>query len=98
MYSLDFDVRAAAEWKALEKSLSAQFLKVLGRRLKEPKIPSARLSGDLAGCYKIILRKHGFRLIYLLDQNHMRLLVISVGKREDKRAYRLAAERLRDLE
>ncbi|MCX6429760.1 MAG: type II toxin-antitoxin system RelE/ParE family toxin [Actinobacteria bacterium] len=94
MYSLDFEARAASEWKALEKSIAAQFLKVLARRLHEPEIPSARLSGDLAGCYKITLLKQGFRLIYLLNKERSILLVISVGRREDKQAYRLAAERL----
>lgn len=97
MYFLDFYPEAAADWKATDKSITAIFLKILKRRLIVPHIPGARLSGNLRGCYKISLNKSGYRLIYLVQDEELRVFIISVGKREDKVAYRLAAQRLQEI-
>ena len=97
MYFLDFYPEAAADWKATDKSVTTKFLKVLSRRVLDPHIPGARLTGNLSGCYKISLNSVGYRLIYLVQDDVLRVLVISVGKRENKNAYRLAAERLQRI-
>jgi hypothetical protein len=52
--------------------------------------------GDLAGCYKIKLRKHGYRLVYEVLDDVIVVLLLSVDKREDHAAYESAISRLTD--
>jgi mRNA interferase RelE/StbE len=52
----------------------------------------------LAGCYKIKLLKQGFRLVYVVEDDELVVLVLSVGKREDSAAYRAATKRSRKSE
>jgi mRNA interferase RelE/StbE len=62
--------------------------------LKEnPRIESARLSG-LKNCYKIKLRKAGFRLVYEVRDQELVILVVAIGKRERNAVYKTAAKRL----
>jgi len=44
-YRLEFNEHALKEWHKLDNSIRAQFKKQLERRLIEPHVPSARLSG-----------------------------------------------------
>jgi mRNA interferase RelE/StbE len=94
MYRVEFRPIAAKEWKKLDKSVSNQFLKILNRRLVEPRIESARLSGDLDGMYKISLQKVGYRLVYEVEDDPQIVLVIAVGKRANKEVYMEASKRL----
>ncbi|EIV5012342.1 type II toxin-antitoxin system RelE/ParE family toxin, partial [Salmonella enterica] len=55
---------------------------------------SARLHGDLAGCFKIKLRASGFRLIYKVIDDEIVIWVVAVGKREYEKAYETARKRL----
>lgn len=95
MYKLDFLVSAAKEWANLDKGLKDQFLKVLNRRLLEPRVEGALLSGELEGLYRIKLRKSGYRLVYTVQDDVLVVLVIAVGKRDKFDVYRLAVKRLR---
>lgn len=52
------------------------------------------MHGDLDDCYKIKLRKQGYRLVYQVDDDVLVVLVLAVDKREDLAAYRAAIERL----
>jgi mRNA interferase RelE/StbE len=68
--------------------------KKLEERLDNPRIPSAALSG-MADCYKIKLRRVGYRLVYRVDDDVVFVTVISVGRRDGQKAYEAAQSRLR---
>ena len=68
--------------------------KALKKRLQQPHTPGAQLRGDLRNCYKIKLRKQGYRLVYSVEDDALVVLVLAVDKREDMAAYRSAVERL----
>ena len=97
MYFLKILEDAELDWVKLDGGVKEKFSKIIERRLVEPHISSARLKGDLAGCYKIVARKSGHRLVYFVDEELRTLFVISVGKREEKRVYFVAARRLSEL-
>ena len=68
--------------------------KKLIKRLENPEVDSARLSGELSGLYVIRSQADGLRLIYRVDTKEKILTVASVGKREDLIAYRNAISRI----
>lgn len=93
-YQLAFKTAALAEWNALDGSVKELFRSALKKRLDNPRLPGSLLKGDLKDCYKIKLAKAGYRLVYAVQDYHLIVLVLSVGKREDSRAYRSAIGRL----
>ncbi len=93
-YELTFLVDALDEWKRLDKTVREQFKKKLAERLKNPHVPSAKLSG-LDSCYKIKLVALGYRLVYQVDDAVVIVTVIAVGKRERSAAYAAAIARLK---
>jgi len=92
-YQLKFLPAARKEWDKLDGSVQLQFLKVLKRRLEEPRIPKAALAG-MPDCYKIKLRDLGYRLVYRVDSDKVVLVVLAVGKRERSEVYETAGKRL----
>ena len=92
-YKLDFLVEALKEWKALDASTKVQFKKKLEERLKNPHVPSARLSGT-TNRYKIKLRAIGYRLVYEVIDDEVVVIVVAVGKRERNKVYKLASKRI----
>jgi len=68
---------------------------LLAKRLQNPHVPGSLLHRELAGCYKIKLLKQGYRLVYMVEDDVLFVLVLSVGKREDNAAYRAAAKRIK---
>lgn len=93
-YRLKFLPEALDEWNALDGSIQGILRKSLKKRLDRPRLPGSRLHGDLHDCYKIKLRKQGYRLIYCVEDNVPAVLVLAIDKREDMAAYRSAIERL----
>jgi mRNA interferase RelE/StbE len=93
-YRLKFLPAALDEWNALDGSVKAVLKKLLKKRLEQPRVPGAELHGDLSDCYKIKLRKQGYRLVYRVEDDVLVVLVLAVAKREDMAAYRAAIERL----
>lgn len=93
-YRLKFLPEALAEWHTLDGSVKNVFRKALKKRLEQPRTPGARLHGDLHDCYKIKLRKQGYRLVYSVEDDVLVVLVLAVDKREDMAAYQSAIERL----
>jgi mRNA interferase RelE/StbE len=93
-YKLRFHELALAEWKRLDGSVREPLKKKLEERLDNPRIPSAALSG-MADCYKIKLRRVGYRLVYRVDDDDVFVTVISVGRRDGQKAYEAAQSRLR---
>ena len=93
-YRLKFVPQALQEWEALDGSVKSVLRKALKKRLDSPHLPGSELHGDLAGCYKIKLRKQGYRLVYLVEDDVLIVLVLAIDKREDLAAYRAALQRL----
>ncbi|EIC28263.1 MULTISPECIES: type II toxin-antitoxin system RelE family toxin [Methylomicrobium] len=92
-YKLRFKEQALEEWNNLDQTIREQFAKKL-RGLKEnPRIDSARLS-SLKNCYKIKLRKAGYRLVYEVREQEVVILIVAIGKRERNQVYKTAAKRL----
>ena len=56
--------------------------------------PGAQLHGELRDCYKIKLRKQGYRLVYSVEEDVLVVLVVAIDKRENMAVYRSAVERL----
>jgi len=94
-YTLKFVPDAWREWQALDGSIKQLLKPLLAKRLQNPHVPGSLLHRELAGCYKIKLLKQGYRLVYLVDDDVLVVLVLSVGKREDSEAYMTAAKRIK---
>jgi mRNA interferase RelE/StbE len=91
-YELEFLEEALAEWKRLDGSIKEQFKKKLTERLEEPRVPSAKLFGH-SDRYKIKLRSIGYRLVYEVQDEHLIVLVVAVGKRDKNAVYKAAENR-----
>ncbi|NBS75434.1 MAG: type II toxin-antitoxin system RelE/ParE family toxin [Betaproteobacteria bacterium] len=94
IYSLEFHVLALKEWNKLDGSIQVQFQKALKKRLQEPKIPSAKLRGDLQNAYKIKLRDVGYRLVYQVIDQRLVIVIVAIGRRDNEEAYLAAAKRI----
>ena len=57
-------------------------------------MPGAELHGELRGCYKIKLRKQGYRLVYLVEDDVLVVLVLAIDRSEELAAYHAAMVRL----
>ena len=93
-YRLKFVPSAWAEWQALDGSVKEPLRKLLKKRLNNPHMPGAALHGELAGFYKIKLRKQGYRLVYGVEDDALVVMVMAVDKRENSAVYRAALSRL----
>ncbi len=91
-YRLFFKTAARREWDKLDATVREIFKKRLAQRLKNPCVPSSRLSG-MKDCYKIKLRQSGFRLVYQVRNRELIVVVIAIGKREKGAIYRKARKR-----
>lgn len=80
-YSLEFLPTAEKEWKKLDGTVKAQLFVALEKRLITPHVPSAALRG-MKNCYKIKLRKIGYRLVYQVNDAVVTVTVIAVGRRD----------------
>lgn len=93
-YRLKFLPAALDEWHKLDGSVKTLLKKQLKKRLNNPHSPGNELRGDLKNCYKIKLRKQGYRLVYQVEDNVLTVLVLAVAKREDLKVYQSAEQRL----
>lgn len=91
-YELNFYPDALNEWRKLDRSLRDQFKKKLAEHLENPRLPSARLSGQ-KDRFKIKLRNAGYRLVYEVRDKQFVVLVVAVGKRERNAVYQSASKR-----
>ncbi len=92
-YNLDFKPKALKEWNKLNSPIKTQFQKKLKERLQNPRVPKDKLSG-YENVYKIKLRSSGFRLAYEVKDEEIVVLVLSVGKRENKDVYENLEDRM----
>ena len=93
-YRLKFTLAALAEWKALDGSVKETFRKLLKKRMLQPHLPGSALKGPLIGCYKIKLRKQGYRLIYTVQDEALTVLVLTINKRENNAVYLALSKKL----
>ena len=91
-YRLTFLRDAKKEWDKLAPPLRKQFQKKLSERLNGPRVAADRLHG-LPDCYKIKLRKAGYRLVYRVFDDRIVVQVIAIGWRDRDQAYKQAAKR-----
>lgn len=94
-FRLKFVPDAWREWQALDGSIKQALKLLLAKRLQNPHVPGSLLHRELAGCYKIKLLKQGCRLVYIVEDDALVVLVLSVGKCEDNAAYLAAAKRVK---
>ena len=92
-YRLLFKIAARKEWDKLDSSVRVIFKKRLTERLKKPRKESTRLSG-MKDCYKIKLRRAGYRLVYQVRDMELVVSVVAVGKREKNQVYKTAIKRI----
>lgn len=92
-YKLLFKTAARKEWEELDSTVREIFKKRLYERLKKPRIDSSRLNG-MKDCYKIKLRRAGFRLVYQVRDKELVVVVVAVGKREKNFVYKQAIKRV----
>jgi mRNA interferase RelE/StbE len=91
-YELGFLDEALKEWRKLDATVREQFKTKLAERLKNPRVPAARLGGH-PDRYKIKLRSAGFRLVYEVREGRLIVVVVAIGKRERNAVYKAAAKR-----
>ena len=91
-YSLAFLPTALKEWRKLDASVKAQFKKKLAERLEKPHAIADRLHG-LQNHYKIAA---GYRLVYEVEDDICRVLVVAVGKRDKSVVYTRAKSRIKE--
>ena len=96
-YSLEFLRQATSEWRALDSAIRNQIQKKLDKRLRNPHNPADRLTGKLAGLYRLKFSKSGMRLIYQVKDDRLLVVVVAIGKREDFDVYQSAVLRLAQL-
>ena len=92
-YKLVFKIDAKKEWDDLDATIRSIFAKKLKERLQQPRVESSRLSG-MKDCYKIKLRRAGFRLVYQVRDKDLIVSVVAVGKRERNLVYKIASKRI----
>ena len=95
-YKLRFHEMALAEWRKLDGSVREPLKKKLDEQLDNPRVPSAALSG-MADCYKIKLKRIGYRLVYRVDDDVVFVTTIGVGKRGKQQVYEAAQSRMRSV-
>jgi len=92
-YKLVFKRDATKEWDKLDETVRSIFAKKLKKLLGHPCIESGRLIG-MRDCYKIKLRRVGYRLVYQVRDHEFVVSVITVGKRERNQVYKKAIKRI----
>lgn len=97
-YSFEIFPSARREWKKLDRDIKQQAVRKLDQLRKNPRVPSARLSG-MDDCYKIKLRSKGYRIIYRVVDDRLVIVIVAAAKRDagKRDVYSTAAERLKQL-
>ena len=81
---------ANKEWQKLDPHVKNLFKTQLKKRIKDPHVASARLRG-YPNLYKIKLGSVGYRLAYLVEDQHISVYVICVGRRD--KIYKILSSR-----
>ena len=93
-YRLVWEEPASNDWDRLDNSVRVVISKKLSKRLENPHVVADRLSGNLAGFYRMRFDKVGLRLVYRVLDEQSIVLVVAVGKRDEKAVFETATQRL----
>lgn len=91
-FELGFVSPALKEWRKLDGNIRDRFKKKLIERCENPRVPSAKLSGQ-KDRYKIKLRGVGYRLVYEVRDSEVLVVVVAIGRRERNAVYKKADQR-----
>lgn len=91
-YKIIFRKRALRDIKKLDPHVQRQVLLAIKDRSLEPLLDSSRLSGELFGTHKIKLLRLGIRVVYVVEKDAVKMVVLTVGKRSGGDVYRVALE------
>ncbi|MDE2409828.1 MAG: hypothetical protein KGL72_05925 [Actinomycetales bacterium] len=94
-YKIVFRKRVLRDIKKLDPHVQHQVLLAVKERALEPFVDGSRLSGDLFGTHKIKLLRLGIRVIYVVENDAVKMIVLTVGKRSGDEVYRIALEEFR---
>ena len=94
MYKIDFLPEARIDTKKLDKTVQSQIFKKLQKISKNPKIWKD-LSWNLTWYKKVYVDKKKIRIIYKVIDDKIEILVIAIWKRENKRVYKSAFNRIK---
>ena len=92
-YESEFDKIALKEWEKLDSEVKKQFKNKLFKVLENPRVEANKLR-ELPDCYKIKLRKSGYRLIYQVQDGRVVVFVVAIGQRDKSKAYKDASNRV----
>ncbi|HEB63703.1 MAG TPA: type II toxin-antitoxin system RelE/ParE family toxin [Gammaproteobacteria bacterium] len=92
-FRLLFKEEAKKEWDHLDASVRNLFVKKLTKYIEQPCIESMRLNG-MKACYKIKLRRIGYRLVYQVRDGALVISSVVIGKRERNHAYKAAIRKI----
>ncbi len=92
-FRLLFKEEAKKEWDNLEASVRRLFTKKLIKYLEQPCVENMRLNG-MKACYKIKLRRIGYRLVYQVHDGALIISSVVIGKRERNHAYKAAIRKI----
>ncbi len=93
-FKIKFEKKAKKAFEKLGATVKSQFKIKLKQIIQDPHKHHAKLRGHLTGCYKIILRTSGYRLVYKVEDDELIILVLAVGKRDKNEAYMNASQQL----
>ncbi|OLF40819.1 MULTISPECIES: type II toxin-antitoxin system RelE/ParE family toxin [unclassified Psychrobacter] len=97
VYKVLLTKESLKEWNKIDHSIRRIFQRKLSSIVLNPVIDSNRLRGKLFNCYKIKLRRAGYRLVYEVRCQTVVLIVWAVDKRDDDKVYDSAISRLREI-
>ncbi|MFT5219136.1 MAG: mRNA interferase RelE/StbE [Planctomycetota bacterium] len=80
-YNLKFHPVALKEWNGLSSVDNHFFKKKFEQRLENPHVPASRLSGGY-NLYKIKRMRPPLRLTYHVNNDHLIVIALSVGRRD----------------
>jgi mRNA interferase RelE/StbE len=97
VYKVLLTKESLKEWNKIDHSIQRLFQRKLSSIVLNPVVVNNRLRGKLSNCYKIKLKRAGYRLVYEVRCQTIVLIVWAVDKRDDEKVYDSAISRLREI-
>jgi len=89
-----FTKPAGRDLRKLDRQVVNAVIDAIETRALEPHTATDALGGNLKGAFKIKLLHLGIRIVYIVEDNVMRVVVLTIGKRENDAVYQTADIRL----
>lgn len=97
IYKVLLPKESLKDWNKIDHSVKRLFQRKLSSVVLNPIIDNNRLRGKLSNCYKIKLKRAGYRLVYEVKCQTIVLIVWAIDKREDDKVYNSAISRLKNI-